>query len=121
MKDAIELVYDCDDAVRFAHDATGIDEDTCAKVLQSRDRFHLGLGIYTDDELFGLTAAEVRRRHPMFFNAGHIEERYVDRRVEHAYIVIESKIDAGIVQSVLDADEEYMRKVFRDEVIAAGP
>lgn len=108
--DVASPIYDSNTAVQLAHEATGVVPEVCAKVLLSRDRFELGLGILADDvEIFETTAAELRKKHPAFFDPEHIKERYVDDTLELGFIVADTGLDEETVQAVLDADLEYMR------------
>ncbi len=110
MKGSIALTYDFREANRFARKATGIDEATCVKVLESRDRFYLGLEILPKDDLHGLTAADLRVAHPAFFDPKHILQRLVDPRIECAFIMMDTGLSGSLVSAIIDADLEYMRK-----------
>ncbi len=112
MNDTAGLVYDDDAAVLFAMKLTGLDERLVRRVLRSKDRYLLGMGIMPSDgaDALGATPEELREGNPSLFPQGNVDQRYVSEPLQHAFIVRDSSVNEQTVAAILQADDEYMRR-----------
>jgi hypothetical protein len=110
--DTAGLVYDCEAAAHFIHVKTGVTEDDAARFVLSLGKYEMGMGCGPDDEeVYGTTAAELRRRHPRLFPRERIEARDVSPALERAFVAIDTGFDAKTVARMQDANDEYMIRV----------
>ncbi len=106
------FTYDHDTAVHFIVTRTGLPETVVSTILIARDRHQLGLGIWKPKEPEEIEEQQaLRAAYPVYFPPHHITKRYEDTGLQNAFIVETTSEEPGVVESVMAADLEYMRKI----------
>jgi hypothetical protein len=100
--DGAAPLYDCDAAICFACDATGVPEDVVIAILRSRYRFLAGMGIEEDPS---------EAKTPDLFPRVNIARRYVANELEWGFVARETGVAQDRVAQVLSADHAFMRSI----------
>lgn len=116
-----DLFYDCDHAVAFICAETGLPESTVWTVLNSRDRYHLGMEILPAGGLEEMgSPAVIRAADPDLFPKSAMAQHLLDPALELEFVDRHCGEDRTRIESVLLADVEYMRKVGIIGDVSAG-
>ncbi len=106
------FTYDDDAAVHFIVSRTGLSETVVSTILIARDRHQLGLGIWKPTEPEEIEEQQaLRAAYPVYFPPHHIAKRYEDTGLQNAFKVETTGEEPRIVESVMTADLEYMKKL----------